>query len=72
MRQRVTPGVKITLSLEKLDTQNIGYHHPSVPLSAKKALPAYMEQNSRKAQQEQQAMKQKFMQLLIQTEKKTY
>ena len=43
MRQRVTPGVKITLSLEKLDTQNIGYHHPSVPLSAKKALPAYME-----------------------------
>ena len=43
MRQRVTPGVKITLSLEKLDTQNIGYHHPSVPLSAMKASPAYME-----------------------------
>ena len=43
MQHRITPGMIITLSLEKLNTEKIGYHHPQVPLVANKAKPAYME-----------------------------
>ena len=43
MHQRITPGMKITLSVERLNSENIGYHHPQVPLVANKAKPAYME-----------------------------
>ena len=43
MQQRITPGIVITLSIDRLNSENIGYHHPQVPLVAKKAKPAYME-----------------------------
>ena len=34
--QRVTPCIKITLSTNKLDSSEIGYHRPSVPVLTKK------------------------------------
>ena len=59
MHQRITPSIRIALSLEKPNTEDIGYHHPQVPLSAKKAQPAYMENKYRHVQQEQRPVKPK-------------